>query len=79
MRISPRLVSVSGLWKSSQSFASSLPKLRPAKRPITIRDLLRHTAGFTYGFFGNTEVDPTIADSGFGGRTQGSYDLKLDP
>lgn len=29
----------------------------PATRPITIRDLLRHTAGFTYGFFGDTLVD----------------------
>jgi CubicO group peptidase (beta-lactamase class C family) len=27
------------------------------KRPITIRDLLRHSAGLTYGFFGNTPVD----------------------
>ncbi len=26
-------------------------------RAPTIRDLLRHTSGFTYGFFGNTEVD----------------------
>ena len=24
------------------------PKLRPAKRPITLRQLLTHTAGFTY-------------------------------
>ena len=24
------------------------PKLRPAKRPITLRHLLTHTAGFTY-------------------------------
>ena len=29
----------------------------PPKRPPTVRDLLRHTAGFTYGFFGNSEVD----------------------
>jgi len=29
---------------------------KPARQP-TIRDLLRHTAGFTYGVFGNTEVD----------------------
>ena len=27
-------------------------KLEPLKRPITIRDLLRHTSGITYGFFG---------------------------
>jgi CubicO group peptidase (beta-lactamase class C family) len=26
-------------------------------RPVTIRDLLRHTSGFTYGNFGITEVD----------------------
>jgi CubicO group peptidase (beta-lactamase class C family) len=32
-------------------------KTVPAKRPITIRDLLRHTAGLTYGFFGDTLVD----------------------
>ncbi len=28
-----------------------------AQRPPTIRDLLRHTSGLTYGLFGNTEVD----------------------
>jgi len=27
-------------------------RLEPLKRPITIRDLLRHTSGVTYGFFG---------------------------
>lgn len=29
----------------------------PAERSITVQDLLRHTAGFSYGFFGNTTVD----------------------
>ena len=28
--------------------AAGAPKLRPAKRPITLRDLLTHTAGFCY-------------------------------
>jgi len=32
-------------------------KTEPAKRPITVHDLLRHTAGLTYGFFGDTLVD----------------------
>jgi len=27
------------------------------KRPMTVRDLLRHTSGLTYGFFGDTAVD----------------------
>ena len=31
-------------------------KLEPLKRPITIRDLLRHTSGISYGFFGETQV-----------------------
>jgi len=31
--------------------------LEPMKREPTIHDLLQHTAGFTYGIFGNTGVD----------------------
>jgi CubicO group peptidase (beta-lactamase class C family) len=31
-------------------------KLEPLNRPITIRDLLRHTSGITYGFFGEAVV-----------------------
>ena len=30
---------------------------KPLDRPISVRDLMRHTAGLTYGFFGNSEVD----------------------
>lgn len=40
----------------------------PAKRPITVLDLLRHTAGFTYGFFkpfpGSTPVEQMYIDGG---------------
>ena len=32
-------------------------KTAPAKRSVTVRDLLRHTAGLTYGFFSDTMVD----------------------
>jgi len=34
-----------------------LIKTLPAKRDATIRDLMRHTAGLTYGVFGDTPVD----------------------
>lgn len=39
-------------------------KLTPAKRPITVRDLLRHTAGLTYGVFGDTLVDREYRKAG---------------
>lgn len=32
-------------------------KLEPADREVSVRDLLRHTSGYTYGFFGNSYVD----------------------
>jgi CubicO group peptidase (beta-lactamase class C family) len=37
-------------------------KLEPLKRPITIRDLLRHTSGITYGFFGDRIATLPLAD-----------------
>ena len=40
-----------------------LGKTRKPKRQPTIRDLLTHTAGFTYGIFGNTEVDQLYRQS----------------
>ena len=45
-------------------------KLEPLKRPITIRDLLRHTSGITYGFFGESQVsklynNPHLYDGDF--------------
>lgn len=37
--------------------------LEPTKRPITIRDLMRHTSGITYGFYGDSLVRKTYAAS----------------
>ena len=34
------------------------------RRKMTVRDLLRHTSGLTYGFFGNTEVDKAYRSNG---------------
>jgi CubicO group peptidase (beta-lactamase class C family) len=47
------------VWVDEKDPQTGQPVLKtaPAKRPITIRDLLRHTAGLTYGVFGDTPVD----------------------
>jgi CubicO group peptidase (beta-lactamase class C family) len=46
-------------------------KTEPARREITIRDLMRHTSGFTYGLFGNSAVDKMYL-------TKGALDRNLD-
>src|SRR4051812_2940977 len=37
--------------------------LEPLQRPITIEDLLRHTSGLTYGFYGDNAVRKLYANS----------------
>jgi len=37
--------------------------LEPVARPITIEDLLRHTSGLTYGFYGDSAVRKLYANS----------------
>lgn len=39
-------------------------QMRTPRRQPTIRDLLTHTAGFTYGVFGDTEVDRMYREAG---------------
>ena len=41
----------------------------PAARPITIRDLLTHTSGLTYGFMQSTMVDALYRDEGIDFQT----------
>ena len=42
---------------------ASTVELVPAARPMTIHDLLRHTAGLTYGFFGEGAVKKMYAEA----------------
>jgi len=37
-----------------------------AKRPITVQDLMRHTSGLTYGFFGEGLVKKAYVEAGLG-------------
>ena len=46
-------------------------KLRPATRPATVHDLLRHTAGMTYEFLGSTPVQRQYTQLRIGSRERG--------
>ena len=50
--------------------ASGAPKLRPAKRPITLRHLLTHTAGFTYDIW-SPETGRYVKETGTPHRSTG--------
>ena len=47
----------------------------PAKRAITVQDLMRHTAGFTYGYFGGSAVDKMYMDASILGTDQTLADM----
>jgi methyl acetate hydrolase len=60
--------------------ASGAPKLRPAKRPITLRDLLTHTAGFTYNLWSEplTQYHKITGIPGMIECKNASFDLPLE-
>jgi len=47
----------------------------PAERDMTVRDLLRHTAGLTYGFFARSKVDEMYLKAGVMGRAKTIEDM----
>jgi CubicO group peptidase (beta-lactamase class C family) len=54
-----------GVEKKADS-GRPLLELVPPRRPLTIEDLLLHTSGITYGFYGNGLVKAAYADIYFG-------------
>lgn len=52
---------------------------RKPKREMTVQDLMRHTAGLTYGLFGNSPVDKLYAEAGVlnGNRSIAEFVAKL--
>ena len=58
-------------WRNLRVFASGLyPNFitAPVKRPMTIRDLLTHQSGLTYGFMNRSNVDRAYRKLDIGGR-----------
>ena len=51
-------------------------KTTPVERPMTIRDLLCHTSGLTYGFMERTNVDAAYRKLGVADRTRAGYTLR---
>jgi CubicO group peptidase (beta-lactamase class C family) len=49
--------------------------LEPPRRAMTVQDLLRHTSGLTYGFFGTGLVKKAYVDSGFLSKDQTNEEL----
>src|SRR4051794_28137113 len=47
----------------------------PTKREVTVRDLMRHTSGLTYGVFGDTPVDRLYKKAGVLAPTDALPDL----
>jgi len=63
-------------WRDQRVFVGgNYPswKTTPAERPMTVRDLLSHTSGLTYGFMERTNVDAAYRKLGVGDRTRRGY------
>jgi CubicO group peptidase (beta-lactamase class C family) len=58
--------------------ANGEPKLRPAKRPITLRQLMTHTAGFCYDLW-NSDMAAYLAKTGLPGITTCKNDALKTP
>ena len=52
-----------GVEKVNAATGNPELSLEPAKREMTIQDLLRHTSGLTYGFFGKSLVKQAYLDA----------------
>jgi CubicO group peptidase (beta-lactamase class C family) len=66
-------------WKDLQVFVSGNHPLFatvPPERPMTIRDLLTHTSGLTYGFMESSNVDAAYRALGMGDRSKPGYTLQ---
>jgi len=51
-----------GVEKVDETTGEKILKTVPTKREVSIRDLLRHTSGLTYGFWGESLVDKMYLD-----------------
>ncbi|QIP01476.1 serine hydrolase domain-containing protein [Bradyrhizobium symbiodeficiens] len=68
-----------GVEKKAEDDKVSL-ELEPLERPVTIKDLMRHTAGLPYGYYGGELVNKLYADAGLfnnGNSTNAEFVAKI--
>jgi CubicO group peptidase (beta-lactamase class C family) len=66
-------------WREQRVFVGGnhpVFKTEPVARPMSIRDLLTHTSGLTYGFMERTNVDAAYRKLGVADRTRAGYTLR---
>jgi CubicO group peptidase (beta-lactamase class C family) len=66
-------------WQNQRVFVGGnypVFKTAPVERPMTIRDLLSHTSGLTYGFMERTNVDAAYRKLGVADQTRSGYTLQ---
>jgi CubicO group peptidase (beta-lactamase class C family) len=62
--LSKYLPAFAGVRVYAGANADGTPMLEDLARPITVEDVFRHTAGFTYPYFSNTPVDALYREAG---------------
>lgn len=58
-----------GVEKTDPATGTKTLDLVAPRRPMTVQDLLRHTSGLTYGFFGDSLVKKAYLQAGIGSGT----------
>jgi CubicO group peptidase (beta-lactamase class C family) len=64
-----------GVEKADPAGGKATLELVPARRPITIQDLMRHTSGITYGFFGSSLVKTQYSEANFSDTKQSNEEI----
>jgi CubicO group peptidase (beta-lactamase class C family) len=64
-----------GVEKSDPSGGKPTLELVAVRRPMTVQDLMRHTSGLTYGFFGNSMVKTLYSEANLSDITRSNEEV----